>query len=171
MSAEFAKAVVIANSLDDAVGPMQQILCIERTLHAVVAAVEACQQANATASGASTVAVCVLPPSPPLSLFVYLSIALYLALSDVFCSGADDLVPLFIYVLVRSRPQHLASIALVAQSWADERGVALGQLGWCLATLQTAVEFLFKTSVEDLLHGRRLVSQALSPTLSPQPRR
>lgn len=51
-------------------------------------------------------------------------------------SGADDLVPLFIWTLVRARPSHLVSVTAAMGRWSDARGVALGQLGWCLATLQ-----------------------------------
>jgi hypothetical protein len=69
-------------------------------------------------------------------------------------SGADDLCPLFIAVLVLARPQHLSAAVAAVSDWSDARGVALGQLGWCLATLQMGAEFLARAQVEELIAGK-----------------
>ena len=57
--------------------------------------------------------------------------------------GADELIPLMAYVLVRARPERLAShLALVEGYLSSQPGLLLGVLGFGLATLEAAVRLV-----------------------------
>jgi hypothetical protein len=52
-------------------------------------------------------------------------------------SGADEMLPVCTWVLIRAGPRHLVSQTEAMQDWLDRHGsFSLGQMGWCLATMQ-----------------------------------
>eukprot|EP00698_Gefionella_okellyi_P005348 TRINITY_DN1486_c0_g1_i1.p2 TRINITY_DN1486_c0_g1~~TRINITY_DN1486_c0_g1_i1.p2 ORF type:complete len:349 (-),score=93.04 TRINITY_DN1486_c0_g1_i1:112-1158(-) len=68
--------------------------------------------------------------------------------------GADDLLPLFIYVLVRAQLHCITAIVACMTDWAESRSLAHGQLDYCLTTMKMAVNALEETNVDQLLAGQ-----------------
>ncbi|KAL8583321.1 hypothetical protein ACOMHN_057607 [Nucella lapillus] len=68
--------------------------------------------------------------------------------SDVPSVGADDLLPVMTYVVMQS---HLPSLVSECQAMAEfiHEGYMMGQEGYCLTTLETAVSFLVSSDLSE----------------------
>lgn len=56
-------------------------------------------------------------------------------------SGADDLLPIFAYVIVKANPPAIRSQTAFLGEFINEM-LAMGEEGFAMATLETALDFL-----------------------------
>lgn len=181
----FAAAVAALSEVTRAKSPAEQLQAVERTIQSIVSCAESALRASGSVS-TNRLSVYVSAFNSELgsvgrlvsvfwvchSIGPRSSTGRRLTLSPLppdLCSGADDLLPLFIYCLSRAQIPHVAALVACVMDWSSMRGVALGQLGYCTATLQTAAEFIVATGVDELLAGNghsSLVTAALNQRLT-----
>ena len=69
------------------------------------------------------------------------------------CSGADDLLPLVTYALVRARVRHVAAHTALMEAFLEDHELS-GQYGFAVVTLATVLQYLEKD-------GRTLAVEAV----------
>jgi hypothetical protein len=80
--------------------------------------------------------------------------------------GADDLLPLFCYVLARAKPMNLHSKINYMSDFADD-SLLLGELGYSLATLETAAHYITTLDLEVFFdYANNDITRSESPTLT-----
>lgn len=63
------------------------------------------------------------------------------------CSGADDLLPIISYVIIKANPPSMRSQTAFMSEFINEM-LAMGEEGYAMATLETALEFLDNFEVD-----------------------
>jgi len=61
--------------------------------------------------------------------------------NDRYSVGADDLLPIFCYIIIRTNPPSLKSQSLFMSEFINE-ALAMGEEGYSVATLETVIDFL-----------------------------
>jgi len=179
-------AVETLRGLDICQSPSAQLAVIERTVQKVVTCASNLSKPQSEHNSAITVYVFTLLFVTDILIceqycvcyiehygFAILILVLCLVfLSIIYCwsycdvsrclcdiSGADDLLPLFIYIFVRSQISHPTAAVACMSDWAEARRIAMGQLDYCLTTFQLAVSFIEDVSVDELLENRAVNRQ------------
>jgi hypothetical protein len=74
--------------------------------------------------------------------------------------GADELIPIFSYIIIKSQTQYLFStLQLIVEISSDD--IYVGEGGYCVATLETSLKTILLLNWDELIQNFRTDGQVI----------